>query len=95
MPAFLIRYDAIDTDSLHHCQVGSLLCKYSGDNRQNTGEDQNGKRLCWNSLAGLSSGQSTAEAFSSALENIKTNLYETFGGKKLKKPSRFNFLYGK
>lgn len=48
MPGCFIRHDAINTDSLHHCQVGSLLCKYPGDNRQNTGADRNGKRLCWN-----------------------------------------------
>lgn len=44
--------DAIDTSSLHHCQVGSVLCKYPGDNRQNTEPDKIG-RLFRNSIEGL------------------------------------------
>lgn len=35
---------------------------------------KNGKRLCWNSLAGLSRGHSTAEAFKAARLNVRTPL---------------------
>lgn len=59
-PSSFYQIWCLDIVSLHHCQVGSLLCKYSGDNRQNTGADQNGKRRWWNSLEGLSRGQSAA-----------------------------------
>lgn len=67
--SFFLSDVASDTSSLNHCQVGSVLCKYSGDNRQNTEPDQMG-RVCLGIRPIVHGRQKTEEVFRLCMNNL-------------------------